>query len=87
MSNYIIKRLLQFIPVFGLFLVLSFILFNATPGNAFTNLLMNRDLPPEEYQRVLETFGLDKPVGERLRLYIVNFFRGDFGYSLSLIHI
>ena len=83
MSNYIVKRLLQFIPVFGLFLVLSFILFNATPGNAFTNILMNRDLPPEEYQRVLETFGLDKPVGERLRLYIINFFKGDFGYSYT----
>ena len=83
MSNYILKRLLQFIPVFGLFLVLSFILFNATPGNAFTNLLMNRDLPPEEYQRVIATFGLDKPTHERLFLYIKNFFVGDFGYSYT----
>ncbi len=83
MNNYILKRLLQFIPVFGLFLVLSFILFNATPGNAFTNILMNRDLPPEEYQRVIATFGLDKPVHERLFLYIQNFFKGDFGYSYT----
>lgn len=83
MNNYILKRLLQFIPVFGLFLVLSFILFNATPGNAFTNLLMNRDLPPEEYQRVIATFGLDKPTHERLFLYIKNFFVGDFGYSYT----
>jgi len=82
-NNYIIKRLLQFIPVFGLFLVLSFILFNATPGNAFTNILLNRDLPPEEYQRIIATFGLDKPVHERLFLYIKNFFRGDFGYSYT----
>ena len=83
MINYIFKRLLQFIPVFGLFLVLSFVLFNATPGNAFTNLLLNRDLPPEEYARVIATFGLDKPVHERLFLYITNFFRGDFGYSYT----
>ena len=83
MNNYILKRLLQFIPVFGLFLVLSFILFNATPGNAFTNILMNRDLPPEEYARVIATFGLDKPVHERLFLYIQNFFKGDFGYSYT----
>ena len=83
MTNYIFKRLLQFIPVFGLFLVLSFVLFNATPGNAFTNLLLNRDLPPEEYARVIATFGLDKPVHERLFLYITNFFRGDFGYSYT----
>lgn len=83
MNNYILKRLLQFIPVFFLFLVLSFILFNATPGNAFTNILMNRDLPPEEYQRVIATFGLDKPTHERLFLYIQNFFKGDFGYSYT----
>jgi len=83
MTNYIFKRLLQFIPVFGLFLVLSFVLFNATPGNAFTNILLNRDLPPEEYARVIATFGLDKPVHERLFLYITNFFRGDFGYSYT----
>ena len=83
MINYIFKRLLQFIPVFGLFLVLSFVLFNATPGNAFTNLLLNRDLPPQEYARVIATFGLDKPVHERLFLYITNFFRGDFGYSYT----
>mgnify|MGYP006166710359 FL=1 len=83
MINYIFKRLLQFVPVFGLFLVLSFILFNAAPGNAFTNILMNRDLPPEEYARVIATFGLDKPVHERLFLYITNFFKGDFGYSYT----
>jgi len=83
MNNYIFKRLLQFVPVFGLFLVFSFVLFNATPGNAFTNILLNRELPPEEYARVIATFGLDKPVHERLFLYINNFFRGDFGYSYT----
>jgi len=42
---------------------------------------LNPLLPPETYQRTIETFGLDKPLFERIQLYIINFFKGDFGYS------
>ena len=83
MTIYILKRTYQLIIVFLLFLVLSYLLFNAIPGNAFQSLLLNPDLPKEAYQRVLETYGLDKPLFERLQLYIINFFKGDFGYSYN----
>jgi len=83
MAIYILKRTYQLIIVFLLFLVLSYLLFNAIPGNAFQSLLLNPDLPKEAYQRVLETYGLDKPLFERLQLYIINFFKGDFGYSYN----
>ena len=53
MGEYIIKRTLQMTVVFFLFLVFSYLLFNAIPGNAFSNLLLNPDLPPDAYQRVL----------------------------------
>ena len=69
------------IVVFFIFLVSSYLLFNAIPGNAFSNLLLNPDLPPDAYEKVLATYGLDKPLMERVQLYIVNFFKGDFGYS------
>ena len=81
MYEYIIKRTLQMIVVFFIFLVSSYLLFNAIPGNAFSNLLLNPDLPPDAYEKVLATYGLDKPLMERVQLYIVNFFKGDFGYS------
>ena len=83
MAIYILKRTYQLIIVFLLFLVLSYLLFNAIPANAFQSLLLNPDLPKEAYQRVLETYGLDKPLFERLQLYIINFFKGDFGYSYN----
>ena len=67
--------------VFFIFLVSSYLLFNAIPGNAFSNLLLNPDLPPDAYEKVLATYGLDKPLMERVKLYIVNFFKGDFGFS------
>ena len=81
MIEYIIRRTLQMIAVFFVFLVSSYLLFNAIPGNAFSNLLLNPTLPPDAYEQVLATYGLDKPLFERLQLYVVNFFKGDFGYS------
>src|SRR5210317_106103 len=81
MLEYIIRRTLQMIFVFIVFLVSSYLLFNAIPGNAFSSLLLNPTLPPDAYEQVLATYGLDKPLFERLQLYVVNFFKGDFGYS------
>ena len=81
MGEYIFKRTYQLIIVFFIFLVSSYLLFNAIPGNAFSNLLLNPTLPPDAYEQVLATYGLDKPLFERLQLYIINFFKGDFGYS------
>ena len=83
MLAYTIKRFFEMIVVFFLFLVISYLLFNAIPGNAFSSLLLNPLLPPEAYQKTIEAFGLDKPLLERLQLYIVNFFKGDFGYSYT----
>ena len=81
MYKYIFKRIYQLIIVFFLFLITSYVLFDAIPGNAFQNLLLNPDLPREAYERVIVLYGLDKPLYERVILYIGNFFRGDFGYS------
>ncbi len=81
MLRYVIRRTYQLIIVFFLFLITSYILFDSIPGNAFQNLLLNPQLPPEAYEQVIKLYGLDKPLSERLVLYIQNFFKGDFGYS------
>ena len=81
MYKYIFKRVYQLIIVFFLFLVTSYLLFDAIPGNAFQNMLLNPGLPPGAYEQVLALYGLDKPLSERVVLYITNFFKGDFGYS------
>ena len=81
MLRYVIRRTYQLIIVFFLFLVTSYILFDSIPGNAFQNLLLTPQLPPEAYEQVIKLYGLDKPLSERLVLYIQNFFKGDFGYS------
>ena len=69
MLAYTIKRFFEMIVVFFLFLVISYLLFNAIPGNAFSSLLLNPLLPPEAYQKTIEAFGLDKPLLESCLLY------------------
>ena len=59
MTKYIIRRIYQLIIVFFLFLVTSYVLFDAIPGDAFQSLLLNPNLPPEAYERVVELFGLN----------------------------
>ncbi len=81
MYKYVFKRIYQLIIVFFLFLVTSYVLFDSIPGNAFQSLLLNPELPREAYDLVIQLYGLDKPLYERVILYIQNFFRGDFGYS------
>ena len=83
MYKYVFRRIYQLIIVFFLFLVTSYVLFDSIPGNAFQRLLLNPELPREAYDLVIQLYGLDKPLYERVILYIQNFFRGDFGYSLS----
>ena len=84
MLEYIIRRTFQMTIVFFLFLVFSYLLFNAIPGNAFSSLLLNPNLPPDAYQRVLEIYGLDKPLLERTQMYIVNFFKGDLAILINI---
>ena len=74
MTRYVIYRFIQMIIVFFLFLVLSYILFDAIPGNAFQNLLLNPDLPDYAYDQIVELYGLNDPLITRIQ-------------NLSLIHI
>ena len=81
MARYIINRFLQMVVVFFLFLIISYLLFDAIPGNAFQNLLLNPSLPPYAYEETIALYGLDQPLSVRLQKYIVNFLKGDLGYS------
>ncbi len=81
MTKYIINRFLQLVLVFFVFLVSSYLLFNAMPGDAFTSLLLNPQLPPDAYEKTIALYGLDKPLSERVIKYVQNFFKGDFGFS------
>lgn len=80
MLGYIIKRILQVIPVL---LVVTFLIVCMTrlvPGDPVRTLLGDEALP-EQYEELRETFGLNKPVVQQYTDYIKNLFKGDMGDS------
>lgn len=84
MSTYIIRRLLQCIPVFLGITLIAFILMNIVPGSAITMMADPRaaHLSPELKQRLLEHYGFLDPLPVRYFKFLLNALRGDLGFSL-----
>ncbi|MFW9881333.1 MAG: ABC transporter permease [Candidatus Thorarchaeota archaeon] len=80
MLLYIVKRVLVMIPMLFLTLIITFILARMMFGDPVLNKL---GLLPD--QKIIEAerrrMGYDKPITVQLFLYLVNFFKGDWGTS------
>lgn len=84
MLRYIAKRLGQMFLLFLVFLVLTFLILQALPGDIVTQQFAgNPNLPPEARTAAIERLGLDKPLHEQLGSYIWNFLQGDLGFSFD----
>ena len=80
--RYVLRRLLQAIPVILGVVILNFLLLQLAPGDAATVLAGEAGgAPPEYVQALRERFGLDKPVAVQLALYVKNILALDLGYS------
>jgi len=82
MKNYIIRRILQMIPVFiGILFILFFILEQA-PGTPVSN-MMNPKMTPEQKAELTEKLGLNTPWYERFVNWIDEAAHGNLGYSIN----
>jgi peptide/nickel transport system permease protein len=80
--RYVVRRLLQAIPVVLGVVALNFLLLQLAPGDAATVLAGEAGGAPLEYiQQLRERFGLDQPVPVQLALYVKNILALDLGYS------
>jgi peptide/nickel transport system permease protein len=80
--RYVLRRMLQAIPVVLGVVVLNFLLLQLAPGDAATVLAGEAGGAPAEYiQQLRERFGLDKPVPVQLAVYVKNILVLDLGYS------
>ena len=80
MTRYFIKRVLLAVVTIFIISAITFFTMNAIPGGPFNA----EKAPSAEVRAVMEArFNLDKPVIEQYFLYLLNFFRGDFGISLK----
>jgi peptide/nickel transport system permease protein len=80
--RYVVRRLLQAVPVVLGVVVLNFLLLQLAPGDAATVLAGEAGGAPLEYiQQLRQRFGLDQPVPVQLFHYVKNILTLDLGYS------
>jgi oligopeptide transport system permease protein len=83
MAGYILRRLLQAIPVFfGTTFLIYFMVF-AMPGDPILALFGNKTPSPALVEQLRQQYHLDQPFIVQYFIYIGGIFRGDFGISFS----
>ena len=81
-ASYVLRRLLQAVPVIVAILVLNFLLLHLAPGDAAQVLAGEAGSASPEYMAQLRhRFGLDRPVAVQLLLYVKNMLTLDLGFS------
>lgn len=79
MLKYVVRRIgIGLITLLAL-IVVTFLLVRLMPGNPFDI----ANLTPSNQEEMMRHYGLDKPLGEQLVLYIRNLLHGDFGISFK----
>lgn len=85
MLRYILRRLLQLIPVFFGATFILFLLLYVLPGDPASAIAgADRVRDPASAQVIREKFNLDKPVPVQYLLYMKAIFKGDLGESITL---
>ena len=80
MTAYVLRRLLQMVPVvFGITLIVFLLVRSA--GDPVV-LLLPEDATQEQIELLRTSLGLDRPVMEQYVRYLGNLLRGDFGTSI-----
>jgi oligopeptide transport system permease protein len=79
LGRYLIRRVLQFIPVFFGATFLIFALVFLMPGDPIRALSGDKPLAPEVVVALQERYHLDEPFYKQYAIYITNVFQGDFG--------
>jgi oligopeptide transport system permease protein len=78
-GRYIIRRLLQFIPVFIGATLLIFTMVFALPGDPIRALAGERPMSPSVQQALTEQYNLDDPLPVQYAKYVGGVVQGDFG--------
>jgi oligopeptide transport system permease protein len=83
MAGYVLRRLLQIIPVFiGTTLLIYFLVF-ALPGDPIVALFGDKQPNPAIIERLREQYHLDQPFFVQYWYYLTGIFQGDFGTSFN----
>ncbi len=82
MKNYIIRRILQMIPVFFGILILLFLILEKAPGGPLAT-LMDPRMTPARKAELAEALGLNRSLPEKFASWVKEAAQGNLGYSIS----
>ena len=83
MGRYVLRRLLQLIPVFIGTTFLIFVLVWAVPGDPFTGMCGDRPCPPQFVAAMTDKYNLNDNVIVQYLKYMGSLLTGDFGETYS----
>lgn len=82
MRNYIIRRLLQMIPVFLGIVLILFMIIELAPGDVVSGMI-DPKMSAEQKEALRAKFNPDLPVIEKFWNWLVQAFQGNLGYSVK----
>ena len=82
MLKYIVKRIVEMIPILIVVSILTFLFIHLIPGDP-ARLVAGKDATLEEVENVRKSLGLDKPIIMQYFSYMKNLVTGELGTSLT----
>lgn len=81
MGTYILRRLLQSIPLLVGVSIIGFALMQLAPGGPLAIYTLNPTVSAQDIERIKHIFGLDQPVHIQYLKWALGMFTGNWGYS------
>ena len=81
--KYILKRIIQVIPLLFIVSIISFFIIRLSPIDPLAELRLNPSISQETLQKETQRLGLDKPIPVQYVKWASSFVRGDLGVTSS----
>jgi peptide/nickel transport system permease protein len=81
--GYVVRRVLQMIPLLMGVTFLTFAIVSFVPGSPVSSMQLNPRARPEDIERIRSNLGLDRPWYERYFIWLGDVLQGDLGLSLT----
>lgn len=82
MTTYILRRIVQAVPVLIGITLFSFLMVHLIPGDPVQAFAGEKPISPERAQQIRIQYGLNEPLWKQYRDYMVNLAHGDLGSGL-----
>ena len=79
--KYILKRIIQTIPLLVMVSIISFFIIRLSPVDPLAELKLNPSISPETVEAERQRLGLDKPIIVQYGKWAVSFIQGDLGVT------